>query len=78
MYVFGGRGGNDTDLGDLITFKLSSKSFGMLIPMRPSFIHDIQPSNGSSFKIRDQVQAKGGVMVWLLMGHGSFCLEENQ
>src|SRR5713101_6854330 len=49
----------------------------MLNPACSSFTHNIQPSNGSCFKIWAQVQAEGWVMPWLLTGHGFSCLEEN-
>ena len=38
---------------------------------------EIQLSDGSCFKIWDQVQAEGRVMLWLLTGLGSLCSEEN-
>lgn len=50
MYVFGGRGVDRRDLGDLTAFKLSSKCFGLFNLMRSSFTHDIQPSDGPLFK----------------------------
>ena len=49
----------------------------MLNPASSSFTHNIQPSDGSCFKIWVQVQAEGRVMQWLLTGHGSSCSEEN-
>ena len=49
----------------------------MLNRTRSSFTYDIQLSDGSCFKIWDQVQAEGRVMPWLPTGNGSLCLEEN-
>src|SRR6266403_3606434 len=37
---------------------------------------NIQLSDGPHFRTWDQVQAEGGIMPWLLTGHGSLCLEE--
>ena len=37
VYVFGGRGVDGRDPGDLTVFKLSSKWFGLFNPMRSSF-----------------------------------------
>lgn len=69
VYVFGGRGVDGKDLGDLGAFKLSSEPFFVSVAPKGELLTRSQTKDGTCSKKWDLRPLRAQVMPWLPWAH---------